>query len=120
MEKICYARSKFDSCMYIKTGTTTSEVYLMLYVDDTLLANKDGQEINRFEERLKAEFKMKDMGAACHAHIPKPITLTLFSNNIRKQQDSVIHYSKTSLLILQKLKILCLQPKSKLHHRKGN
>ncbi|KAL9840222.1 putative RNA-directed DNA polymerase [Arabidopsis thaliana] len=39
-------------------------VYLLLYVDDMLIAAKNMSEVNKVKKRLSSEFEMKDMGAA--------------------------------------------------------
>lgn len=64
MEKIGYVKSKYDVCVYFKGNTTASPVYLVLYVDDMLVASKDRHELNRLKDQLKAEFEMKDLGPA--------------------------------------------------------
>ncbi|KZV48074.1 hypothetical protein F511_12624 [Dorcoceras hygrometricum] len=64
MEEIGFSRSKFDTCVYVKNMGTESQVYLMLYVDDMLIASKDRRELDRIKGLLGTEFEMKDMGAA--------------------------------------------------------
>ena len=39
-------------------------IYLLLYVDDMLIACKDHSQINRLKARLKSEIEMKDLGEA--------------------------------------------------------
>ena len=39
-------------------------MYLLIYVDDMLIAGKDMSEINKIKAQLSGEFKMKDLGAA--------------------------------------------------------
>ena len=41
-----------------------SFVYLLLYFDDMLIANKDKGEIRKVKAQLNKEFEMKDLGAA--------------------------------------------------------
>jgi hypothetical protein len=59
-----YFRSQYDSCMYFKNLGNDSFIYLLLYVDDMLIAAKDISEINRLKEELHGEFEMKHLGAA--------------------------------------------------------
>ena len=40
-----------------------SYIYLLLYVDNMLIAAKDGREIRQVKEQLSKEFDMKDLGA---------------------------------------------------------
>ena len=41
-----------------------SFVYLLLYVDDMLIAAKDMSEVDKLKTQLKQEFEMKYLGAA--------------------------------------------------------
>jgi ATP-binding cassette subfamily B (MDR/TAP) protein 1 len=58
-----FKRSKYDSCVYIKY-VNGSHIYLLLYVDDMLIAAKSGKEITTLKKLLSSEFDMKDLGAA--------------------------------------------------------
>lgn len=58
------SRSMYDSCVYFRKLNDGSFVYLLLYVDDMLIAAKDLTEIHILKSRLKSEFEMKDLGAA--------------------------------------------------------
>lgn len=64
MERIGYMRSNFDSCVYHKGAGAKSQVYLLLYVDDMLPANKNKMKLDKLKEELKSEFEMKDMDRA--------------------------------------------------------
>ena len=59
-----YSRSKYDSCVYFKTLTSGSFIYLLLYVDDMLLACKQREELEWLKDELSSEFEMKDLGPA--------------------------------------------------------
>ena len=59
-----YCRSSFDSCVYFKNLPGNSFIYLLLYVDDMLIAAADIQEIKQLKALLSSEFEMKDLGAA--------------------------------------------------------
>ncbi|KAG8486697.1 hypothetical protein CXB51_020179 [Gossypium anomalum] len=54
----------FDSCVYFKKNNDGSFVYLLLYVDDMLIAVKDKGEIRKVKAQLSEEFEMKDLGPA--------------------------------------------------------
>jgi hypothetical protein len=58
-----FKRSDYDSCVYLKT-VNGSAIYLLLYVDDMLIAAKDKSEIAKLKEQLNLEFEMKDLGVA--------------------------------------------------------
>nr|CAE03834.3 OSJNBb0013J13.11 [Oryza sativa Japonica Group] len=55
--------SEFDSCVYIKF-VNGSPIYLLLYVDDMLIAAKSKEQITTLKKQLSSEFDMKDLGAA--------------------------------------------------------
>ena len=59
-----YTRSKFDSCVYFSKLSDMSHIYLLIYVDDMLIACKSRKEIQKLKEQLASEFEMKDLGAA--------------------------------------------------------
>ncbi|KAG8502915.1 hypothetical protein CXB51_000770 [Gossypium anomalum] len=59
-----FKRSSFDSCVYFKKNSDGSFMYLLLYVDDMLIAAKDKGEIKKVKAQLSEEFEMKDLGLA--------------------------------------------------------
>lgn len=59
-----YKRSNFDSCVYFKEVTKNKYIYLLLYVDDMLLAYQDSKEIDKLKRMVKAEFEMKELWLA--------------------------------------------------------
>ncbi|RVW92548.1 Retrovirus-related Pol polyprotein from transposon TNT 1-94 [Vitis vinifera] len=59
-----FIRNQYDSCVYFKTLPDGSFIYLLLYVDDMLIAAKNRAEINKLKQLLSSEFEMKDLGAA--------------------------------------------------------
>lgn len=59
-----YFRSKYNSCVYFISSSSGGVVYLLLYVDDILLANKDKGEIKKLKDLLNVEFEIKDHGCA--------------------------------------------------------
>jgi hypothetical protein len=58
-----FKRSFYDSCVYIKF-VDGSPIYLLLYVDDMLIAAKSKIDITNLKEQLSSEFEMKGLGAA--------------------------------------------------------
>jgi hypothetical protein len=56
-------RSQYDSCIYINF-VNGSPIYLLLYVDDMLIAAKIKKEITTLKAQLSSEFEMKDHSAA--------------------------------------------------------
>jgi hypothetical protein len=59
-----YTHSQFDNCVYFRKLLDGSFIYLLLYVDDMLIASKSKVEIDRLKAQLKTEFEMKDVGEA--------------------------------------------------------
>ncbi|GJX70172.1 transposable element [Tanacetum coccineum] len=59
-----FSRSAYDCCVYHKRAPSGSLIYLLLYVDDMLVAAKDMEEIKKLKIILNTEFDMKDLGAA--------------------------------------------------------
>jgi hypothetical protein len=57
-----FKRSLYDSCVYIKF-VDGSPIYLLLYVDDMLIAAKSKIDIANLKAQLSSEFEMKDLGA---------------------------------------------------------
>lgn len=59
-----FSRSEYDSCVYLKQIKNGSLVYLLLYVDDILIATKGMFNVMQVKHMLKSEFEMKDLVAA--------------------------------------------------------
>ncbi|KAH9781363.1 Integrase catalytic domain-containing protein [Citrus sinensis] len=59
-----YCRSQYDSCVYFKILSSEDRIYLLLYVDDMLIACKRREEIERLKMELNTAFEMKDLGTA--------------------------------------------------------
>ena len=58
-----YCRCEYDSCVYYKKLLDGFFFYLLLYVNDMLIACKDISEINNLKAQLNGAFEMKDLGA---------------------------------------------------------
>ena len=59
-----YRRSNHDSCVYFKKLDSNDYIYLLLYVDDMLIASKNRADIEELKYKLKSKFDMKDLGPA--------------------------------------------------------
>ncbi|KAH9782808.1 Integrase catalytic domain-containing protein [Citrus sinensis] len=57
-------RSEHDHCVYFRRLPDGVFIYLLLYVDDMLIASKNRDEIERLKKQLAFEFEMKDLGDA--------------------------------------------------------
>ena len=78
MLKIGYQRCEYDCCVYVKSLDDHSPIFLLLYVDDMLVASNDMADINYLKGLLGDEFEMKDLGAA----------KKILGMEIRKDRDS--------------------------------
>ena len=54
--------AKYDNYVYHKELFDGSFIYLLLYVDDMLIAYKNTSKINRLKTQLQGEFEIKDLG----------------------------------------------------------
>ena len=59
-----YHMSKYDSCIYREIINSSGAVYLLLYVDDILIAGKHLSDIEKLKNLLKGKFEMKYLGSA--------------------------------------------------------
>jgi hypothetical protein len=55
---------EYDCCVYVRILEDGSYIFLLLYVDDMLIAAKSMCEVNRLKSLLHKEFEMKDLDAA--------------------------------------------------------
>ena len=63
MKKKGFGRSEHDRCVYTKELSEGERVYLLMYVDDMLIAAKNVIDVAELKEQLSTEFEMKDLGA---------------------------------------------------------
>ncbi|KAH9779667.1 hypothetical protein KPL71_007786 [Citrus sinensis] len=59
-----FQRCPFNCCVYHKDVGDDREIYLLLYVDDMLIACKHMDQINKLKQQLMGSFNMKDLGEA--------------------------------------------------------
>ena len=57
-------RYEYDYCIYVKSFDDSSFIFLLLYMDDMLIAAKSMNEVNKLKTLLIKEFDMKDLDAA--------------------------------------------------------
>ncbi|KAL9816965.1 putative RNA-directed DNA polymerase [Arabidopsis thaliana] len=84
-----FIRSEHDACVYVKQVSEQEHLYLLLYVDDMLIAGKSKSEINKVKEQLSMEFEMKDMG---------PASRILGIDIIRDMKNGVLRMSQASYI----------------------
>ena len=64
MIQIGYTRCEYDCCVYIRILKDGSYIFLLLYVDDMLIAVKSVCGVNKLKSLLHKEFEMKNLGVA--------------------------------------------------------
>ena len=58
-----FIENKFDQCIYMKVNGS-KYIFMVLYIDDILLASSDVNLLNDTKRILSANFDMKDLGEA--------------------------------------------------------
>lgn len=64
MVQIGFSKSDHDSCVFLKRRRGVTVAYLLLYVDDMLIASRSKTEIKSIKKDLNSCFEMKDLGEA--------------------------------------------------------
>ncbi|CAM8998933.1 unnamed protein product [Rhodiola kirilowii] len=64
MMSLGFARSKYDTCLYLKRPKSGLILYLLLYVDDILIMSNSESEISKIKKQLSSNFDMKVLGIA--------------------------------------------------------
>ena len=57
-----FIRNRYDNCVYILKRKKECVLYLLLYVDDILIASANKEEIRQLKESLNTKFEMNDLG----------------------------------------------------------
>ena len=60
MIKAKYNRCEYDSCVYFKQSNAPT--YLLLYVDDMLIAARNKTHVQKLKAQLKKKFDKKNVG----------------------------------------------------------
>ena len=64
IQSLGFLRCEHDPCVYVKDVDTKNALYLLLYMDDMLIASRSMKVVTRLKRALSDEFEMKDMGPA--------------------------------------------------------
>ena len=64
MLEIGFNRCNYDSCFYFKKFSNVIHIFLVLYVDDMLMACHDPSELSRLKKMLNAKFEINELGQA--------------------------------------------------------
>lgn len=65
MSKMSFKRSEYEYCLYIKTNVK-SKMYILIYVDDLLVAGTNEKEVDNVIKILNNTFKMNNLGQIKH------------------------------------------------------
>ena len=66
IRQLGYHRYDSDPCMYIRQLADEFRIYMILYVDDMLIAESNQAEIGKLKWSLHDKFAMKELGQALH------------------------------------------------------
>ena len=61
---LSFSRCEHDCYVYIKDVDEEDALYLLLYVDDILIASKSIDAVKRMKRTLSSKFEMKDLDPA--------------------------------------------------------
>lgn len=89
MIKSGFRRSLYDSCVYIKERDGKAVAYLLLYVDDMLIAGADKEVIADIKADLRRDFEMKELGDARRI-LGMDITRDRVKGELRLQQTEYV------------------------------
>ena len=64
MIKHHFIKCSYDNCIYLKEVSSCCFVYLLIYVDDIVIACNSSIEIQKLKLLVKGEFEMKDLRPA--------------------------------------------------------
>ena len=100
-----FNRSSYDSCVYFRRLKPDCFIYLLLYVDDMLIASANMEAIKELKNLLQFEFEMKDLGAARRI---------LGMDIIRKRNEGLLYLSQSSYVqkLLRRFNMLDSKPVS--------
>ena len=59
-----YLRSQHDNCVHNKWLENGVGIFMLLYVDDMLMASVNRQDVQRLKQQLVSVFEVKDLGNA--------------------------------------------------------
>ena len=62
MRSIKLSRCDHDPCIYVRSLDDVTRIYLLLYVDNMLIACKSKKMVQELKASLSQEFEMKDLG----------------------------------------------------------
>ncbi|KAE8716394.1 hypothetical protein F3Y22_tig00110121pilonHSYRG00025 [Hibiscus syriacus] len=82
-------KSNYDSCVYMKKQDEKISTYVLLYVDDMLVASKSKEEVQKIKDMLNSEFDMKDLG---------PVTKILGMEITKNRKKSSLFLSQKSYI----------------------
>ena len=84
MMSIRLFRYEYDPCIYVKSLEDGSRIYLLLYVDDMLIACKSGRDVQELKAVLSRKFEMKDL---------RPMRKILDMKIFRDRAKGLLHLS---------------------------
>ncbi|KAH9392459.1 hypothetical protein TYRP_005538 [Tyrophagus putrescentiae] len=62
LEKQGFYPTKSDRCLFVRGDATTNQAYILVYVDDCLIAAQTDEELATIKQELKKDFEIQDLG----------------------------------------------------------
>jgi len=82
--------SKYEPCVHYNKLPGGEYIYLLLYVDDMLIASERRSGIERLKKQLSSEFEMKDLGESKKV-LGTKIEKDMYSGKIRLTQKGYLY-----------------------------
>ena len=64
IKSLGFLRCEHDPCVYVKDVDMDNALYILMYVDDLLIASRSMKVVKGLKRALSDEFEMKDIGSA--------------------------------------------------------
>ncbi|KAH9728536.1 hypothetical protein KPL70_009073 [Citrus sinensis] len=105
MQELNFQKFNYDCCVYLRKTYGEEVIYLVLYVDDMLLASKSMKLIDLLKQQLRDKFDMKDLG---------PVKKILGVEMIRNRTARTLFISQEKYVnkVLEKFGMLNCKPVS--------
>ncbi len=62
LEKQGFHPTKSDRCLFVRGDSTTGQAYILVYVDDCLIAAQTDEELTNIKKELMKDFEIQDLG----------------------------------------------------------
>ena len=84
IRQLSYSQSDSNPCLYARQLSDESRIYLILYVNDMLIAGSNQSEIEKLKRSLHNKFAMKELRQARH----------ILGMRIKRNQNSLLNFKR--------------------------